>query len=298
MKLIQLPFVTSLLILLASPLTLIAQTYDVGDIVSNQALVRRDGEVVNLYDLEGKIIFIEWFAWWCPFCQAAAPEIRDEIVNYYKERGGTPEGIEIVHIGANLQSMQDPQTNNFIQTNGIEFAIDDTNRQLANQFLATGGQPLFAIINGVANSPSHAQWELVFEHDGYGNLSQPVTTFRQQLESVLAGEQTFPDKMGFDEFFPRAFRLENGWYFQSAAPALGLINVSTFPWIYQPSLGFWYIDDFAGMDFAFDPTMGWLYIHAYPYLYRYSDGAWLYYEEGSRAPRYFFNFSTSEWESN
>ena len=295
----QLLLLSGLAVAFAFPQSATAQnTYQVGDIVENHTLTRRpDGTPVNLYDLEGKLIFIEWFAWWCPFCQAAAPEIRDNIVAYYDERGGTGEGLEIQHIGANLQGQAEAQTNNFVETNGIDFAIDDINRELANRFILSGGQPLFAIINGVPDSPSHEQWELLFVHDGFGNLSQPIQTFRNVFESVDAPEIVIaPDRMEFSEFFPSALDLGNDWFLQSEEPDLGLIYAAAFPWIYHPYLSYLFIRDFNGMKFAFDPQMGWLYLDAFPYIFRYSDRAWLFYQEETRNPRLFYNFTTQLWE--
>lgn len=45
--------------------------------------------------------------------------------------------------------------------------------------------------------------------------------------------------------------------------------------------------------------MGWLWTSetSYPYLYRWSDGAWLWYLEGSSSPRWFYNFNTAAWEA-
>jgi thiol-disulfide isomerase/thioredoxin len=65
-----------LVALMFSAQSLQAQLYERGDIVENFTLTNREtGEPVSLYDLEGKIIFLEWFAWWCPFCEAAANDV-------------------------------------------------------------------------------------------------------------------------------------------------------------------------------------------------------------------------------
>ena len=48
------------------------------------------------------------------------------------------------------------------------------------------------------------------------------------------------------------------------------------------------------------PDMGWLWSShtMYPYLYRDSDGAWLWYLLGSSGPRWFNNMKTGAWESH
>ena len=161
-----------------------AQRYQEGDIVENFTLTNREtGQPVSLYDLEGKIIFMEWFAYWCPFCQAAAADVEPGIVEYYRDRGGNPNGVEVMHVALNLERNNSSSTNNFINFYNFSFVLEDTSRVVANRF-AAGGQPIFAIINGVANSSSHEQWELVYSHLGYGDLTQPISTFRNEINSV------------------------------------------------------------------------------------------------------------------
>ena len=46
--------------------------------------------------------------------------------------------------------------------------------------------------------------------------------------------------------------------------------------------------------------LGWLWTGSttYPYLYRFSDAAWLWYQMASSAPRWFYNFTNSGWEAH
>jgi hypothetical protein len=41
----------------------------------------------------------------------------------------------------------------------------------------------------------------------------------------------------------------------------------------------------------------WTSESVYPYLYRFSDGEWLFYDEGSDNPRWFNVLSSGVWES-
>jgi thiol-disulfide isomerase/thioredoxin len=92
-----------------------AQRYETGDIVENFTLINRaNGEEVSLYDMEGKIIFLEWFAYWCPFCQAAAADVVPGIIDYYDDRDGNPAGVPVMHVGLNLQGGAESATQNFI----------------------------------------------------------------------------------------------------------------------------------------------------------------------------------------
>jgi len=71
-------------------------------------------------------------------------------------------------------------------------------------------------------------------------------------------------------------------------------------WIFHNKQGFWY--PAAGSTPAniwfFTQDMGWLYTGnaTYPFLYRSSDGAWLWYN-GSVNPRWFRNMTAGTWES-
>ncbi len=165
-----------------------ATRYQAGDVVEDFTLIdRTTRQPVRLTDLAGKIIFLEWFAWWCPFCQAAAPQVHSGIVDWYSSRAGNPDGIPVVQIAINLQRGQEPQTANFV--NRAEFAqvLEDFDRSLANRF-QSGGQPIFAVINGVTNSPSHRPWELLRHQDGYGqrDFSESLSEFRSVIDSVRA----------------------------------------------------------------------------------------------------------------
>ncbi|MCZ6673464.1 MAG: TlpA disulfide reductase family protein [Verrucomicrobia bacterium] len=180
------------------------QSYEVGNIVENFTLINRaNGEEVSLYDFEGKVIFLEWFAWWCPFCRAAAAEIGPGIVDYYEDRNGNPGGVPVMHVGLNLQGGAETSTQNFIDFYGLSFVLNDFNRAVANRFQSSN-QPIFAIINGLANSPSHDQWELLYSHLGYLDLSQPIDEFRTAINSVAAaaevpGYQSYLDDLGVAE---------------------------------------------------------------------------------------------------
>ena len=195
-KLFRKQYLTSLALFLGGITTIQAQRYQAGDIVENFTLINRETQAeVDLYDLEGKVIFLEWFAHWCTYCQAAAAEIRPGIVEYYQGRGGNSDGVPVMHVGLNLQGNAESSTQNFVDFYKLEFVLNDFNRAVANRF-QTGGQPIFAIINGVANSASHEQWELIYSHLGYGDRSQPIDEFREVIDTVMAAVEV-PDYLKY-----------------------------------------------------------------------------------------------------
>jgi len=176
------------------PRIAVAATYRVGEIVTEvtNLVDRATGQPVPLSQLEGKILFIDFFAHWCPVCKGAAPQIEQEIDDWYETRKGNPDGIPMLHIGANLQADNNTGNQNattaFVQRYHIPLTIQDTSRRLQGRFGPTSGQPTFVIINGFTNSPTHRPWELIYSRFSYQDSAQsrPIEAFRAAIDSVQA----------------------------------------------------------------------------------------------------------------
>lgn len=175
-----------------------AQTrYVAGDVVEDFTLTdRATGKAVSLSDFTGKIVFLEWFAHWCPFCVAAAPQVHSGVVEHYRNTGGNPAGIPVVHVALNLQSDSQTRdrtaTTTFVQRYGLDPVLQDTQRVLARRF-AESGQPIFAIINGVTNSPNARPWELLYTLQNYGSTQSPIEQFRTAIDRVQAAPPVIPN---------------------------------------------------------------------------------------------------------
>lgn len=79
----------------------------------------------------------------------------------------------------------------------------------------------------------------------------------------------------------------------------GYFNDNSDPWINHSQHGWMYSNSASTDDIWFyTQDMGWLWSSAaqYPYIYRSSDGAWLWYQKGSANSRWFFNLDTMVWE--
>ena len=181
-----------------------AATYQVGNIVTNLTLVARRqftrpdgtiapaGSTVRLSDFAGRVVFLEWFAVWCPYCVAAAPQVRAGIVDYYAARGGNPYGVPVLHIAVNQEPLASyqAQTDSFITQQGFNPVVNDYGPGLGTnrvRFLfQNSGQPIFVVINCLTNSPSHQPWQLLVNHLGYGDtdFNQELATFRGIIDTV------------------------------------------------------------------------------------------------------------------
>ncbi len=200
---------------LALPLALVsaapqsdAALYQPGDTVTNLTFVARraftqpDGSVVpagapvRIHDLAGRILFIEWFAVWCPFCQAAVPQVESGIEDWYESRGGNPHGVPVLYLFVNQESASfyQTQTDNYINANLAsttpvfnDYGIPGSNP--VRTAFQNSGQPIFVVVNGVTNSPTHAPWQVLVNHLGYGetDFNQELANFRAQIDSVQPG---------------------------------------------------------------------------------------------------------------
>ena len=73
----------------------------------------------------------------------------------------------------------------------LGLVLNDFDRDVADLFQSSG-QPIFAIINGVEDSASHDQWELLYSLRGYGSRNPPISTFKRHIDSVEAAEDGDP----------------------------------------------------------------------------------------------------------
>lgn len=181
-------------------------TYQVGQAITNnfhfiarRPFKRPDGTAVPagarvyLQDFAGRIVFLEWFAVWCPYCVAAASQVETGIVDWYESRGGNPHGVPVLHVAVNQEasSFYQSQTDNFINQHGFGVVVNDYEGNVINPvrfMFQSGGQPIFVVINGVTNSPSHQPWQLLVNYLGYGqtDFNQTLANFRAVIDTVQA----------------------------------------------------------------------------------------------------------------
>ena len=133
---------------------------------------------VSLYDFSGKIVLLDFFAYYCPHCQASSPEIDTQIQDYYAARGGNPAGIPVQVVSVNVIPSSTTQTTAFIQQYGVDLALDDSARTVYSYY-NQGGVPLFVLINGAAGA-NYGQWEILAHQAGYGGY----TAFRAKIDAV------------------------------------------------------------------------------------------------------------------
>jgi len=80
----------------------------------------------------------------------------------------------------------------FAERTGLELVVGDPDQVALSQFFspsrANGSDSDFVVLNGVANSPSHEQWEIVYKRSFRPSISQ----LREAIDSVEAAQLPVP----------------------------------------------------------------------------------------------------------
>ncbi len=103
---------------------------EVGHPAPDFTLKDLDGNTVRLSDLQGKVVFINFWATWCPPCRAEMPEI-EAVHQEYKDKG-------VVVIGVDM-SEPESMVRQYIQEGGFSWIIAlDSTGEVARDYQIVG----------------------------------------------------------------------------------------------------------------------------------------------------------------
>lgn len=128
-----------------------------------------DGQSVTLSSLRGKVVYLDFWATWCPPCREALPHTQELAQRPEAEKG------ELVVLAINVA--EDKQAvSDFLQANNFDFRVPlDTDGAVSDQYKVEG-IPTFVVIG--------RDGEIRWTDAGFG----PGTgeTITQQVDSALA----------------------------------------------------------------------------------------------------------------
>lgn len=102
----------------------------VGSRARDFSLESLDGEVVSLSDLRGSVVLVNFWATWCPPCQAEIPDFEEA----YRERAG--DGFVV--LGVNVEEPAD-QVLPFVTDTGITYPVVlDRDGRVRREYRALG----------------------------------------------------------------------------------------------------------------------------------------------------------------
>ena len=152
-----------------------------GGIESNFAVVdHTTGATVHLADFAGKVVVLDYFAYWCGWCAIDSPLTESDIQKYYQARGGNAHGVPVQVLSISIDQTNPAATTSFIANAGVDLATDDILGQAWAQN-NTGGIPTYVVLNGVVGAAGMRQWQVLYTYEGYPG-ADPL---RQAIDSVV-----------------------------------------------------------------------------------------------------------------
>lgn len=144
------------IILLALCLSLTAQDYlQKGEKVTDFSFTTIDGETINIDDLKGKLVYINFFATWCAPCMKELALMEEELLNQYVGEDFYFVAIGRGHTAKELQI--------FKEKKGFNFNIAyDTDKSMFLRF-SEKGIPLNIIIDQEGN--------IIYKETGFSSTS-------------------------------------------------------------------------------------------------------------------------------
>ncbi len=279
--------VIHLLLGLGLPTVSLAQPFFAGENSPDFQLPERNtGNTFRLHEHAGKILVLDFFAYWCAPCAFSSPDLERNVKDHYEEAGGNPAGVPVEVVSMNLEKEDPDSTDAFVEEVGMETVVDDVAFEAFSLYNDTGGIPLFVVINGLSNAEGHDQWEILLNSAGYPG----APAIREAVDSILPSETDPPPSLFAD--LPDA---GGGW---RESPWFGWVNTASAPLHLHEGLGWIFIPEFTAEQnfFSFDFQQGWIFTSpaAYPNIYMFRDAAWLAYRPGSDG--WFWHFRDQKWK--
>lgn len=122
----------------------------------------KTGEEVRLADFAGKIVVLDFFAYWCGPCKKASREIEHSIGKHYADQRGNPHGVPVQLLSVTIEQAKPERTDEFIKELGLAAVVSDRDGTWMEKY-GFAGAPAIVVIDGT-RSP---QFKVVYRYEGY-----------------------------------------------------------------------------------------------------------------------------------
>ena len=166
-----------------------------GEIANNFTLLKHgtQDEEISLYDYEGHIIVLDFFAYWCGPCQTSSPELETEVAEYFEQQKGNANGVPVTVLAVSIDNKNPGAVDTFVSNAGLKLVGLDETGNAWRQF-GSGYIPHFAVVNGVEGS-NFEQWEVIHTNYGYRGAN-----FYRNAANQVEASSAKPVQSAFDEW--------------------------------------------------------------------------------------------------
>ena len=263
-----------------------AQPYINNDLTPNFSFhARNNTNAPDLKSFDGDIVILAFFTQWCQSCRRALELLNSELsAAEFRNQAGVP----IRLIGVNLESELPDATDQFVMDAGLDYVVDDFEQEIWDRFTEALSIPLFIVINGVPNSPSNRQWEVVHKQIGLSDSAELMSV----LDGIAGSAPQAPRINPFADLNPEP----HGW---REVPWFGRFNDKKYPWIYHQDHGWLYIARQSTREeiYAYDSNIGWLFFarNETPNTFSFTRNTWLRHDSTRGPERQFFDPTVNNW---
>jgi len=135
----------------------------------------------TLAEHHGKIVILDFFAYWCAPCNRLTPMLEKAVAEHYAQ--GNPHGVPVRLYAVNVESGHPVKTNQFIMRTGATHVLDGSKGKILQQFGHHGGLPLVVIIDGTHATKEKPDYRLVYAQSGFNGL-EPVRKTLDKIQPV------------------------------------------------------------------------------------------------------------------
>ena len=134
---------------------------------------------IKLVDYAGRIVVLDFFAYWCVPCKRATAEIEGGIQKYYAGKNGNPSGIPVQVIAINIERDKPKLTRQFIDQTGAGLVANDFDGALLAK-LDGAATPFVVVIDGKRGTKEAPEFRVVYKNAGYEGTKR----LRQIIDAI------------------------------------------------------------------------------------------------------------------
>ena len=140
-------------------------------------------EKVRLADFAGKIVVLDFFAYWCVPCRRASVELETGVQKFYAAKSGNSQGVPVQVITINIERDHPELTAKYISATGAELVLNDFDGTLLEK-LGGAGTPFIVVIDGSHATKENPDFRLVYEQAGFAGTKK----LRQIIDGIQPPE--------------------------------------------------------------------------------------------------------------